>query len=335
MDNVKKIEGIRGMFFNTPLLEIEFLYKNKLRKIYAKNETFNFSGSIKDRVAYYVFRNSYLDGSLKENQKIVEVTSGNMGISFASIAKFLGHSVKIVMPDWLSRERYCIMELLGVEIEKISKEQGGFIGSFERIKDISKEKDIFYPDQFSNKYNKLAHKETTAVEIVNQLKLIGKKPEIFVAGVGTGGTVMGVYEYFEENNVNCKCYPLEPENSPTITTGGKKIGTHRIQGISDEFIPDLLKVDKLGKVVSVDDGDSIVLTRMLNKRGLSVGISSGANFLGVLKKIEENDKDDVVGVTTFSDSALKYLSTDLCREELIKDNFLSKDIKIIGYKTII
>jgi cysteine synthase A len=158
----------------------------------------------------------------------------------------------------------------------------------------------------------------------------GKRTDAFVAGVGTGGTIMGTGRYLKEMNPSVKLFPLEPSNSPTMTTG-YKVGTHRIQGISDEFIPAIVKLDQLDEVVAVDDGDSIIMAQNLARElGIAVGISSGANFLGALMKLEELDSDATV-VTVFSDDNKKYLSTGLMKTEPIKEGFLSTDIKLKSF----
>jgi cysteine synthase A len=144
---------------------------------------------------------------------------------------------------------------------------------------------------------------------------------------------MGVLKYCKDHKIKCDCHPMEPSNSPTLTTGGKKIGKHRIQGISDEFIPDILKLDQLKEIVSVDDGDAIIMAQKLNQAGLSVGISSGGNFIAALKLIAESGEDKVA-VTIFCDSSMKYLSTDLCRKEPVNLDFLSTDVEIISFKFI-
>jgi cysteine synthase A len=149
----------------------------------------------------------------------------------------------------------------------------------------------------------------------------------FVAGVGTGGTIMGVGKYLKEQNPAITVHPLEPANSPTLTTG-YKVGKHRIQGISDEFIPSIVALDKLDDIVNVDDGDAIIMAQKLANIGIAVGISSGANFLGALN---ETGKDKVV-VTVFSDDNKKYLSTDLARPEPVKDDFLSTDVELLDYR---
>lgn len=328
MEIITRLEKMRAMYGNTPLVEIKFKYKNTLKTIYAKYEAFNFSGSIKDRIAYAILHDAYEKKLLKPGQPILEVTSGNTGIAFTALARAMGHDVKIIMPDWLSKERYDIIELYGGKVEKVAAAEGGFIGSLNRAEKYALEEGYYYPDQFSNQTNIMAHEQTTGPEILIQFLKHGLKPELFVAGVGTGGTVMGVNNYFKKMGIHCLCHPLEPSNSPTMSTGGKKIGSHRIQGISDEFIPPITQLNKLNDIVSVDDGDSIIMAQKLNKAGLSVGISSGANFLGTLKKLIEYNRD-MTAITIFCDSSFKYLSTALSREEPIKENFLSPNVELL------
>ena len=330
---LEKLYKLKPSFFNTPLIKLYYRYKNSdVKVIYAKYESVSFSGSIKDRLAYFIFKDSLEKGLLKDNQTIVEVTSGNTGIAISALGKALGYEVKIIMPDWLSKERYDIMSLFGIDMEKVSKQQGGFLGSISKAKKCLESSDYFYTDQFCNLSNVDAHKETTAYEVFSQLEKINKTPTHFIAGVGTGGTVMGFLNYCLENDKKCHVHPLEPSNSPTLTTGGKKIGSHRIQGISDEFIPKIVCLESLDKIISVDDGDSIIMAQKLNRKGLSVGISSGANFIGAISAINEDKSESAVPVTVFCDSSFKYLSTDLVRDEPVKDNFLSKDIDIIYYE---
>jgi cysteine synthase A len=300
--------------------------------VFGKYEGYNFSGSIKDRVAYFVLKYSYERGLIEPRDEIVEVTSGNTGIAFAALGRALGHRVHIIMPDWLSEERYALMELYGATVEKVTRAEGGFIGSLERARERAKTPGVFYPDQFSNEFNVLAHQLTTAPETCAQLAAIGRKPDVFVAGVGTGGTVMGFSRHMRSLGIRCRCHPLEPANSPTMTTGGCKIGSHRLQGISDEFIPAIIRLEELSSIVSVDDGDAILMAQQLNHCGLSVGISTGANFLGALMLLEKEQNPGLTAVTIFSDSAAKYLSTGLCRKEPQKDDHLSKDVEILGFQ---
>lgn len=326
--------NLNSIIGNTPLLEITFLYKGSLRKVYAKHETFNMTGSIKDRMAYHIIKKSYAEGLLKKGDQIVEATSGNTGIAFSAIGAALGHKVKIFMPDWMSEERKSLIRSFGAEIHLVSKEEGGFLGSIEMAEKYAEQNEnVFLPRQFENTYNAEAHYTTTGPEIVKQMQNLGLRVDGFVAGVGTGGTVMGVGRYMKERNSQTKIYPLEPSNSPTITTG-YKVGKHRIQGISDEFIPALVNLKELDTIIQVDDGDAIIMAQKFAKEfGLGVGISSGANFIGALIAQEELGEEKNV-VTVFSDSNKKYLSTDLCCDEEPKDGFYSNDVKLLGFQLL-
>lgn len=319
------------MIGNTPLLEISFEFKGSKRRIFAKAENLNMTGSIKDRMAYHIISKGYETGSLKEGAEILEATSGNTGISIAAIGRAMGHPVTIYMPDWMSMERINLIRGFGARIRLISKAEGGFQGSI----DLANEQALttensFLPRQFSNIDNVEAHYMTTGPEIYWQLKYRYLKPDAFVAGVGTGGTVMGVGKYLKEQDPSIRIYPLEPANSPTLSTGCK-VGHHRIQGISDEFIPEIIKLNELDRVVCVDDGDAILMAQKLSAElGLGVGISSGANFLGALE-VQEELGDDAIVVTVFADDNKKYLSTDLLRQEPWKNGFRSPDIKLTGF----
>src|SRR5690606_34646380 len=193
---------------------------------------------------------------------IVEATSGNTGIAFSAIGRALGHPVKIIMPNWLSRERIDIIKSMGAEIVLVSKEEGGFLGSIKMSEEMAERGGVFLPRQFENRYNCEAHERTTGREIWEQLKSKGLQPDAFVAGVGTGGTVMGVGSYLRSVHPQVRIHPLEPAESPTLSTG-YKVGSHRIQGISDEFIPAIVQLDQLDKVVRANDGDAILMAQKL------------------------------------------------------------------------
>jgi cysteine synthase A len=328
----KKIKGLASLIGNTPLFEIMLTYHGKKRIIYAKAEHLNMTGSIKDRMAFHIIQQGYKRGVLKPGYQIIEATSGNTGIAFAAIGRALGHPVVIFMPDWMSGERINLIRGLGAEIHLVSKKNGGFLGSIDKAEQLAeKTKESFLPRQFSNKDNIEAHYLTTGPEIWWQLYYRSILLDGFVAGVGTGGTIMGVGKFLREKNLNIKLHPLEPANSPTLSTG-HKLGKHRIQGISDEFIPPILHLDGLNEIISVDDGDAIIMAQKLaTDLGLGVGISSGANFIGALQVQNKMGKNAVV-VTVFPDDNKKYLSTDLLKKEPIKKDFLSKDIKLISYR---
>ena len=332
VDTNKRISGISNLIGNTPLLAIHFTFKGEPRTIYAKAENLNMTGSIKDRMAFHILSNAYKLGNLSPGDRIIEATSGNTGISFAAIGRAMGHPVTVFMPDWMSDERKNLIRSLGSDIRLVSKEEGGFLGSISMAEDLAKNTSLtFLPRQFSNDDNVEAHYQTTGPELWWQLRYRNLKPDAFVAGVGTGGTVMGVGKFLKEQDPSIKIHPLEPANSPTLSTG-HKIGKHRIQGISDEFIPSIVDLGKLDKIVSVDDGDAIIMAQRLSMElGIAVGISSGANFLGALKLQNEMGKNAVI-VTVFADSNKKYLSTDLMHNEPVKKDFLSPDVGLLSFR---
>ncbi len=334
MCNYSRISSLDCLIGNTPLLEIQFKYKGKSKKIFAKAENFNMTGSIKDRMAHHILKTAIKKGKLRENARIIEATSGNTGISFAAIGKAIGHPVTIFMPDWMSQERINLIIGFGADIELVSSEEGGFLGSIRRSEELGERlENSFLPCQFSNQDNVDAHYTTTAPELWSQLESIDTPLEAFVAGVGTGGTIMGMNKYLKEKNPLVKVHPLEPSNSPTLSTG-HKIGKHRIQGISDEFIPSIVDLKKTDKIVAVDDGDSIIMAQKLcSELGLGVGISSGANFIGATMIQEELGSQSLVA-TIFPDSNKKYLSTDLLKEEPPKEGFISPHIEFTGFRAI-
>ena len=320
------------MIGNTPLLAIRFSFKGKERVIYAKAEQLNMTGSIKDRMAFHILKKAYGEERIQPGDTIVEATSGNTGISFAAIGRALGHEVVIFIPDWMSQERVALIRSLGAKIVPVSREQGGFLGSIRMTEELAeREQNVFLPAQFANLANVEAHEQTTGPELWWQLHSHSIKPDAFVAGVGTGGTVMGVGKFLRQHNPAIKLYPLEPAESPTLSTGCK-LGRHRIQGVSDEFIPAILDLEKLDPVISVGDGDAILMAQKLAAGlGLAVGISSGANFIGAL--MAQNELGDTSVVTTvFPDDNKKYLSTDLLREEPVKDGYLAPEVQLLSYE---
>ncbi len=324
-----QIHELSALIGNTPLLAIDFLYRGQARVLYAKAENLNMTGSIKDRMAFYIIEQAYTRGLLRPGDLIAEATSGNTGIAFAAISRALGHPVKIFMPDWMSAERINLIRSMGAEICLVSKEEGGFIGSIELAEQLATNRPgVFLPRQFSNQDNCSAHYLTTGPEIWWQMRFHDLYPDAFVAGVGTGGTIMGVGRFLREKRPTIKLHPLEPANSPTLSTG-HKVGRHRIQGISDEFIPPILDLDNLDQVISVDDGDAILMAqRLASELGLGVGISSGGNFLGAVQ-VQNYLGNQAVVVTVFPDDNKKYLSTDLLRIEPVKDGFLTPDVRLM------
>ncbi|MFN8547667.1 MAG: cysteine synthase family protein [Candidatus Eisenbacteria bacterium] len=331
------LDAIASLIGNTPFLEIEFGWKGRTRRIYAKYELENMTGSIKDRMAELILRRAYESGELKPGDTIVEASSGNTGISFAAIGRALGHPVRIYMPNWMSQERVRLIQSFGADIVPVSSEQGGFVGSIRMAEEYAqKHPHVFLPRQFDNPANVEAHYNSTGPEIELQLAKFGLEADAFIAGVGTGGTVMGVGRYLRRTGRRVHVHPLEPANSPTLRTGCK-VGSHRIQGISDEFIPSVVKLDELDEVVDIWDGDAILLAQELcAKIGLAVGISSGANFLGAVKVLErlEASKREPIVVTVFPDSNKKYLSTDLCRREPTGEDYMTPEITLERFRAV-
>lgn len=334
-DAIRRIEALAALVGNTPLIAIDLTFRGSPRTVYAKLESMNMTGSVKDRMALHILRRAYARGALVPGGCIIEATSGNTGISFAALGRALGHPVTIFIPDWMSSERLNLIRSFGADIQLVSKEDGGFLGSIERAEALAMGMPTsFLPRQFSNEFNCEAHELTTGPEIVAQLaSLGGRPPDAFVAGVGTGGTVMGVGRFLRSRRADVKVFPLEPSNSPTMSTG-HKVGRHRIQGISDEFVPPIVDFAFLDEVLAVDDGDAILMAQALaSSLGLAVGISSGANFLGALKAQEKLGADAVVA-TVFADSNKKYLSTDLMRTEPLKPDFLTPDVSLRQFRVL-
>jgi cysteine synthase len=333
LDHERRLEGISCLVGNTPLLEIELSLRGSTRTIYAKAEHLNLTGSIKDRMALHMLRRAYASGALKSGEPIVEATSGNTGISFAAIGRSLGHDVTLFMPDWLSLERRALIGSFGAQIALVSAEEGGFQCSIRRAEETAAALDhAFLPRQFSNEDNIEAHALTTGPEIWWQLQRASVEPDAFVAGAGTGGTIMGVGRFLRSKRPGVRLHPVEPAHSAVLSGGPG--GKHRIQGVCDEFIPQIVDLDFLDKPVLVEDGDAIIMAQKLaTELGLGVGISSGANLLGAVL-VQEQLGGDAVVATVFADDNKKYLSTDLLREEPVAEGYLSPDVRLLSYRSI-
>lgn len=328
-----RLRGLRVLVGNTPLLAIEYaLDDGRPREVYAKAENLNLTGSIKDRMALHILQRATETGALKPGALVIEATSGNTGISFAAIGRAMGHPVTIFMPDWMSEERKALIRSFGAEIRLVSREEGGFLGSIRLAEELAaRTPGAFLPRQFANEQNSEAHARTTGPEILAQLRGEGLTPSAFVAGVGTGGTIMGTGRYLRAQVPAIRLHPVEPANSPTLRTG-HKVGKHRIQGVSDEFIPAIVHLAELDRVLDVDDGDAILMAQKLaSELGLGVGISSGANLCAAVALREELG-DGAVVVTVFPDSNKKYLSTDLLRDEPVRHDFLSPRVHLRAFR---
>lgn len=311
---------------NTPLIKIKYQYKQKTKYIYAKLESYNLTGSIKDRTVYYIITKAKERGKLKEGMPIVEATSGNTGISLAALGKYYHHPVYIFMPNWASQERIQIMKSYGAQVTTFSHEQGGFKRCVQEAKNLAQKLNGFLANQFANQDNLLAQYETTGQEIVNEVpEDIGG----FVSGVGTGGTLMGIGKKIRRTYPNAKIVAIEPDSMPLISKN-KIIGPHKIEGIGDDFVPDLIDKNEIDKVILIHDMDAINMSRKLAADlGLGVGISSGANFLGS-SILQEEVKSPVV--TVFADDNKKYLSTDLSKPIDENEKFISNQIELLGYE---
>jgi cysteine synthase A len=328
-----RFHSLHRLIGNTPLLAVDVRFRGQPRRIFAKHESLNLTGSIKDRMALFVLEQAYHEGLIHAGDRIAEATSGNTGISFAALGRALGHPVTIFMPDWMSPERMALIASFGADIVPVSRAQGGFLGSIAQADAMAeRQSSVFLPHQFSNAANVRAHMETTGREIWVQLASAGLAPDAFVAGVGTGGTVMGAGRYLKSCRASIRVHPLEPAESPTLSTG-HKVGQHRIQGISDEFIPPIVQLDELDAVVAVHDGDAILMAQALAQHGLAVGISSGANFIGALMVQDELGGEATVA-TVFCDSNKKYLSTDLLRTEPVRTEYLSPAVEVLGFTAL-
>ena len=311
------------------MFAVTYRLRGRVGTVYAKAEHLNLTGSIKDRMALYVLRTAYAAGLLHTGDTLAEATSGNAGIAFAALGRALGHRVAICMPDWMSQERRDLLRSYGAEICLVSREEGGFVGAIRRTREMADaEHGVFLPRQFENAANVEAHRLGTAPELLAQLAARGVALDGFVAGVGTGGTVMGFARALREHAPHTQVWAVEPAESPTLTTG-HKVGTHRIQGISDEFIPTIVELRELDGILPVSDGDSILMARELAAQlGLGLGISSGCNFLAAVMAAERLGTNAAVA-TVFPDCNKKYLSTALLKQEPIREGYLTPEIELL------
>ena len=314
---------MKELIGNTPLIKIKYKYQNQIKNVYAKLEYYNLTGSIKDRMAYYIILKSYQNNKLKQNQPIIEATSGNTGISLAAIGAYFKNPVYIFMPDWVSQERKKIMEKYGAKVYLVTKEEGGFIECIKRANELAKQLNGFRPNQFENKLNEEINYLTTAQEIIDK----NIKINAFISGVGTGGTLMGIGKKIKEKYKTSQIIAIEPENLPIISKN-KIYGQHKIEGIGDEFVPKLLDKNIIDNIILINDEAAINMTNLLaQKLGLGVGISSGANFLGAVL----TNLDNVV--TVFPDDLKKYLSVDN-KITTPKENLLSNKIELIDFEIV-
>jgi cysteine synthase A len=293
--NMKNDYDLLNSIGNTPLVKIE--------NVYAKLEGINPSGSIKDRVALEIINGAEEEGKLKEGYTIVEASSGNTGISLAMIAAVKGYNITVVMPENMSEERKQMMKAFGAKLVLTSK-SGSLQESMEKAEEIAKEPNTFYTRQFDNPNNIRAHIKT-GKEILNEIGAV----DAVVAGVGTGGTLVGISTVMKEVNPKVKIIAVEPEEAAVMFGGSDvRIGEHHIQGIGDGFIPQLIDMSKVDNVVTVGSKEAVDMAKKLSRKyGLLVGISAGANVLASLKVAKAYDKV----VTVLPDRGERYLSMDL------------------------
>ncbi len=291
---------------NTPLLELVNIEKkfNLKAKLFAKLEFMNVSGSAKDRVAKAMILDAEKSGKLKSDSVIIEPTSGNTGIGLASVGTARGYKVIIVMPDTMSKERQLLIKSYGAELV-LTDGTKGMKGCIEKAESLAKEiPNSFIPDQFSNPSNPKIHKETTGPEIWNDTD---GKVDIFVAGVGTGGTITGVGEFLKEKNPNIKIVAVEPESSPLLSKG--IAGSHKIQGIGANFVPKILNTKIYDEIITIKNEEAFDAKNLLGTtEGILVGISSGASLCAAIKLAQQEENAGKNIVAFFVDTGERYLS---------------------------
>ena len=302
--------------------------KNIKREIYAKYEPLQLSGSIKDRLAYYVFKEGYESGAIQADTKLVEVSSGNTAIALTALSHLLGHKIKIICPEWVTEERRGLLQLYGADLE-LTKGENAFLDAIAKAQEHEKS-GYYYVDQFSYISNSHAHQHTTGPELFSQMATLGLTPDYFIAGVGSGGTCAGLLAYIKEKGYRTKSILLEPKQSPSLTLNKACSPMHLIQGIGDGFVPNIIDISAYQGIMQVDDYASTYLASLINKQGLSVGISSGANLLGAIELLRNDPK--AIVTTVIPDCSKKYLSTKLTQPFILKDHL--PGIRVISIEVV-
>ena len=292
---------------NTPIMKLGIGVGGHEYETYAKLEFMNPSGSVKDRIAKYMIESAERRGILKADSMIVEATSGNTGIALAMVAAAKGYKMVAFMPQHMSKERIRLMENFGAFVCLTPKEEG-FAGAVKRMEEIAtRSSSVYLTNQFSNEENITAHYETTGQEI---LKQVAERIDLVVAGVGTGGTLFGIGRALRKKNPNLKLVAVEPAES-AVLSGDTDLRDHKIAGIGDGFVPEIVKLKELDYIAKVKSNDAVEMAKRLCRLyGLMVGVSSGANALGVVQALEKFGRDKVA-VTVLPDRAERYFSTGL------------------------
>lgn len=310
---MKIYEKITDLIGGTPLLELKNYEKSKnlSAKILAKLEYFNPAGSVKDRIAKKMIDEAEKSGALKPNSVIIEPTSGNTGIGLASVAAARGYKIILTMPETMSVERRNMLKAYGAKLV-LTDGAKGMKGAIEKAKELAAETpDSFIPGQFTNMANPAAHLETTGPEIWNDTD---GNVDIFVAGVGTGGTLSGVGEYLKSKNPNVKIVAVEPSGSPVLSKGIP--GPHKIQGIGAGFVPDTLNTKIYDEIITVENEDAFETGRYIaQNEGVLVGISSGAAVFAATELAKRPENSGKTIVVLLPDTGDRYLSTPMFAEE--------------------
>ncbi len=305
-------KGTLGLIGNTPLVEVSNIekYLGLDATVLVKLEYFNPAGSVKDRIAKAMIEDAEAKGILKEGSVIIEPTSGNTGIGLASIASAKGYRIILTMPETMSVERRNILKAYGAEII-LTEGAKGMKGAIAKSEELAKEiPNSFIPGQFVNPANPAIHKATTGPEIWNDTE---GKVDIFIAGVGTGGTLTGTGEYLKAKNPQIRVVALEPDDSPVLSEG--KAGAHKIQGIGAGFVPDVLNTGIYDEIFRAKNEDAFKAAKLLAKKeGILVGISSGAALHGAIELAKKEENKGKVIVALLPDSGDRYYSTPLFTE---------------------
>jgi len=306
---MKVVDSVLDLVGSTPMIKLNRVAKDVEATVMAKVEFLNPSGSVKDRIAVSMIEAAEREGILKPDSIVVEATSGNTGIALATVAATIkGYRTIIVMPECVSEERKKIVRALGAELILTPTEE--FVeGALKKVKELAEsDPRVFVPQQFENPHNVAAHREGTGKEILEQT---GGKVDAFVAGVGTGGTLMGVAEALKEVNPDILIVAVEPAESSALTSCGP-FEQHKIEGIGDGFVPSLVKRELIDEVFTPTSDQACEMTRrLIREEGLLAGPSSGANVFGAVEIGKRLGKGKTV-VTLLPDSLQRYLSTDLC-----------------------